>query len=94
MLEMIRMDQTRFKANQKLERTRVRWLEDVENNLPELKVTRWRQKVNIGEEWAPAVKDAEVLRGPHDQRGSVVIFQLINHKSIFDIPNVRNPVKR
>jgi hypothetical protein len=37
---------------------RLRWLEDAENDLHELKVNRWRQKVNYGKEWASVTKQA------------------------------------
>jgi hypothetical protein len=41
----------------------VRWLEDGENNLGELKERRWRQKTNNREKWESVVKEAKVFRG-------------------------------
>jgi hypothetical protein len=38
-------------------------ISDVENDLRELKVNRWRQKVNSKEELASVSKKAKVLRG-------------------------------
>jgi hypothetical protein len=39
----------------------VRWLEDVENNLWEMKVKRWRKKAVDREKWASVIKEAKVL---------------------------------
>jgi hypothetical protein len=38
-------------GRRKVERRRLRWLEDEENDIRELKVKRWRQKANNREEW-------------------------------------------
>jgi hypothetical protein len=42
-----------------VERPRLRWLEDVENDVSELKVTRWKEKANNKEEWTSALKEVE-----------------------------------
>jgi hypothetical protein len=42
-------------------RARLRWLEDEENDLQELKVKKWRQESNNTEEWTSALKEAKVL---------------------------------
>jgi hypothetical protein len=42
----------------------MRWGEDVENNLRELKVKKWTQKGGTTEEFGSIVKEAKFLRGP------------------------------
>jgi hypothetical protein len=49
----------------------MRWVEDVENDLRELKVKRWRQNPNNREEWTLVVKESEVRRGPQNQGASI-----------------------
>jgi hypothetical protein len=44
-------------------RSKLRWLEDVENDLQELKVKRWRQKPNNVEKRAFAVNDVKSFGG-------------------------------
>jgi hypothetical protein len=46
---------------------RLRWLEDAEKGLREIKVNRWRLKAVDGEEWASVIKGAKALRGPYSQ---------------------------
>jgi len=41
---------------------RMRWLEDVEKNLREMKLKRWRQKAVDGEERASTITEAKALR--------------------------------
>jgi len=48
-------------------RPRFRWLEDVEEDLWEMKVKRWRQNAVDKEEEASIIKEAMVLRGPYIQ---------------------------
>jgi hypothetical protein len=43
---------------------RLRWLEDVEKDLQEMEVKKWRQKAVDREEWASAIKGAKAIRGP------------------------------
>jgi hypothetical protein len=45
-------------------RPRLRWMKDVEKDLLEMMVKRWRQKAVGKEEWASIVMEAKVLRGP------------------------------
>jgi hypothetical protein len=46
-------------------RPRLRWINDVEDDLMELGVKRWRTKALEREEWASIIKEAKVkLRGP------------------------------
>jgi plasmid maintenance system killer protein len=42
-------------------RPRLRWLEDVEKDLREMKVKRWRQKAGDREEWVSVIKEAKAL---------------------------------
>jgi hypothetical protein len=46
---------------------RLRWQKDVEKDLWELKVKRWRQQGVYREEWASVIKEAKALRGPYSQ---------------------------
>jgi hypothetical protein len=39
------------------------WLENVEKDLREVKVKRWREKAVDREEWASIIKTAEALGG-------------------------------
>jgi hypothetical protein len=45
-------------------RPRLRWLEDVEKVLWEMKVKKWRQKPVDREDWSSANKEAKAVRGP------------------------------
>jgi hypothetical protein len=45
-------------------RPRLRWLEDVQKGLREMKVKRWRQKSVDMEESASIIKEAKALRRP------------------------------
>ena len=45
----------------------MRWMEDVERDLWEMKVKRWRQKAVDREEWAFVIKETEAVRGPCSQ---------------------------
>ena len=42
----------------------MRWLDDVEKDLREIKVKRRRQKEVDKEEWEPIIKVAKAVRGP------------------------------
>jgi hypothetical protein len=46
-------------------RPRLRWIEDVEKDLRETKVKRWRQKLVNRKEWASVITEAKALRGPY-----------------------------
>jgi hypothetical protein len=43
---------------------RLGWLENVEKDLSEMRIKRWRQKAVDREEWASVMKAAKALRGP------------------------------
>jgi len=45
----------------------LRWFEDVEKDLREMKVKRWRQKTVDREERASVSKETKALRGPYGQ---------------------------
>jgi hypothetical protein len=51
-------------GSRRMGRPRLRWLEDVENDLREMKIKRWRQKAVGREEWVSVIKGAKALRGP------------------------------
>jgi hypothetical protein len=70
---VVRMDQGRTvkkifgnKVDVRRQRGRLglRWLEDVEKDLWELKVKRWRQKAVDRKEWASIIMEAKFFRGP------------------------------
>jgi len=42
-------------------RPRMRWLDDVEKGVWEVKIKRWRQKTVDREEWASLIKDAKAV---------------------------------
>jgi hypothetical protein len=44
-------------------RLRLRWLEDVEKDLWEMKIKRWWQKAVEREEWASVIMEAKFFRG-------------------------------
>jgi hypothetical protein len=44
-------------------RPRLRWLEDVEKYLSEMKVKRWPRKSVGREEWASVITEVKVVRG-------------------------------
>jgi len=50
-------------GSRRRERPRLRWMENVEKNLLEMKFQRWRQKAVDKEEWASIMKEAKALRG-------------------------------
>jgi hypothetical protein len=55
-------------------RPRLRWLEDMEKDLKQLKVTGWRRKAVDRQEWANILKEAKALRRPQSQEVVVVIL--------------------
>jgi hypothetical protein len=50
-------------CGRKMERPRMRWLEDEENGLLGFKLKKWKKKANNREQWASAVKKRRFLRG-------------------------------
>ena len=69
---LVRMDQGRTvkkvlekkpQANRRRGRPRLRWLEDVEKDMREMKVRKWRQKAVDREEWASVTQEAKAFRG-------------------------------
>jgi hypothetical protein len=70
---MIRMDDSRLikrvldgkpGGRRTIGRPRLRWLEDVEKDLKQLKVRGWRRKAVDRQEWVNILKEAKALRGP------------------------------
>ena len=71
--QVVRMDQgTRVKkifeskpdGSRRRGRPRMRWLEDAEKDLREIKAKRWRQKAVDREERAFVIKEGQAHRGP------------------------------
>jgi hypothetical protein len=54
--------ESRPEDRRKVGRTRMRWLEDIENDARELKVKRWRQKACYAEEWTSVVNKTKFFR--------------------------------
>jgi hypothetical protein len=51
-------------GSRRSERSRIRWLEDIEKNLMEMKFKRWRQIAVDREEWTSVIKETKGPRGP------------------------------
>jgi hypothetical protein len=65
----------------------LRWLEDVEEDLHEMKVKIWRQKAVDREEWASVVKEAKAVRGPRSQG----VSKYVSFRIIHNIPVPASP---
>jgi len=52
----------------------VRWLEEIEKDVLEMKVTKRRHGAVDREEWASVIKEANPLRGPKSQGVSVSAY--------------------
>jgi len=50
-------------GRRRMRRTRMKWLEDFEKNLKEVKVKRWRQKSVDRLKWASEINEARLLEG-------------------------------
>jgi hypothetical protein len=51
-------------------------LDDVEKDLREMKVKRWRQNAVEREEWASVIREANALRGPQSKEVSEKVSEL------------------
>jgi hypothetical protein len=58
-----RMLKGRLYSRRKKGRPRMRWLEEVENNLKRMKVKGWREKMGNREQWRLVVKEAKAHQG-------------------------------
>jgi len=56
--------ESKREARRRMGRSRLRWLEDVEKDLRQMKVKRRRQKAVDREVWASVNKGSEDIRGP------------------------------
>jgi hypothetical protein len=54
-------------GSRRRQRPRLRWLEDVEKGVWEIKFKRWRLKAVDREELASLIKEAKTVRGPYSQ---------------------------
>ena len=61
------------KGSRRRGRPRLRWLEDVQKDLQEMKVKRWRENIIDREEGVSVIKKAKSLRGPHNQEVSKTV---------------------
>jgi len=52
-----------LEGSRRKERPRLRWQEDVEKDLREMKYKRWRQNVVDREEWGSVSKEVKSIRG-------------------------------
>ena len=50
------------KGSRRRGRPRLRWTEDVEKGLREMKVRRWRQKVVDREEWTSVIDEGRIAK--------------------------------
>jgi hypothetical protein len=49
--KVVKIFESTLEGRRRMGRSRLRWLEDVEKDLGEMKVKRWRQKAVDREEW-------------------------------------------
>ena len=49
-------------GSRRRENPRMRWLEDVEKDMREMKVKRWRQKAVDRKEWASVINEIKTIR--------------------------------
>jgi hypothetical protein len=61
---VLKIFESKPKGRRKLGRPRLRWPDDVENDLRVMKVKRWRKKAQNREEWSSNIKEAKVLKRP------------------------------
>jgi len=59
--------ESKLEGSRRRGRPRMRWLEDVEKVLGEIKVKRWRWKAVDREEWASAIKGVKAVRGTNSR---------------------------
>jgi hypothetical protein len=63
-LRIVKVSESKPEGGRRRGRPRQKWLEDVEKDLREMKVKRWRQKAVDREEWAFVIKEAKAMRWP------------------------------
>ena len=73
MIDILRMDHGRvvkkifereLEGRIRMGRSRLRWLQNVEKDLREMKVKRCRQKAVNRAEWMSVIKETKAVRGP------------------------------
>jgi hypothetical protein len=62
-----KISESKREGSIRMGRPRWRWLEDVDKNVREIKVKRWRQKAVDRVERASLTQETKVLRGPQSQ---------------------------
>lgn len=56
--------ESKQEGRRRVGRPRLMWLEDVEKDVREITVKRWRQKAGNREWWASVINEAKAVRGP------------------------------
>jgi hypothetical protein len=67
--------ESKREGNRRRGRHKRRRLKDVEKDLREMMIKRWRQMAVDREEWASEIKGAKILRGP---QGRTVVVNCLN----------------
>ena len=50
-------------GRRRIGRPRLRWLDDMEDDLRKMKVKRWRTKAKDRQEWNSIIREAKILNG-------------------------------
>jgi hypothetical protein len=66
-MRVVKTIHERKSENSKWEGPVLRWQEDLDNDLLELKMKKRKENGKNGDKWAPFMKNAYVLREPCDQ---------------------------
>jgi hypothetical protein len=61
--ELLKIFESKPEGRRNVGRPRLRWQDDVENDLRVMRVKRWRKKTQNRKEWASVIKEAKVLTG-------------------------------
>jgi hypothetical protein len=56
-----KISEIKAEGKMRMGRPRMRWLEEVENDLQEMDVKGWRQKAVDRKEWASVIKEAKTV---------------------------------
>jgi hypothetical protein len=59
--------ESKLEGSRRMRRPKLRWLENVQKDIWEMKVKRRRQRAVDREEWASVIKETKALRGPQSQ---------------------------
>jgi hypothetical protein len=67
-MKVKKITESKREGSRRRGRSILRWLEDVEQDLLEMKVKRWRQKAVERKELASVIKEVKAFRRPKIQR--------------------------